>query len=160
MNCTMNKLPELSTTLSIIESVDSHPSRCESPLLPMGQGTWHQVDPDRLSSQLGKVSNRYSQQSISIKSYSIRDDDNTNEIDGTTYVAKKKGLSGHKAIKYAIKRPKVPRAKSYHMDVVSSSDISTNAAAVSQGSVRDLSSKFKSACRRFNPKRLTKSSLH
>ncbi|KAJ1800901.1 hypothetical protein LPJ75_006480, partial [Coemansia sp. RSA 2598] len=41
----------------------SYPSRCESPLLPMGQTASYQIDPDRLSQQLGKHGHRQSQHS-------------------------------------------------------------------------------------------------
>ncbi|KAI8324107.1 hypothetical protein GQ54DRAFT_302901 [Martensiomyces pterosporus] len=161
MSHAVSTLPELSTALSVIESVDSHPSRCESPLLPMGQGAWYQVDPDRLSNQLGRVPNRYSQQSIANKNYSIRDDDDE-EVDELVSAgamhSKKKVLVGHKGAKYGMRKPKMPRPKSYRGDT--SPSAASTVGGVQQSPVRDLSSKLKSACRKLNPKRLAKAGNH
>ncbi|KAJ2749129.1 hypothetical protein IWQ56_007298, partial [Coemansia nantahalensis] len=59
--------------MSVVEATSAAaPSRCESPLLPMGQ---HQTDPDRLQQQAGRASHRQSQQSVLLrKTYAIPDD--------------------------------------------------------------------------------------
>ncbi|KAJ1940345.1 hypothetical protein EC988_007060 [Linderina pennispora] len=117
--------PQLRThALSVVESIESMPSRCESPLLPMGQSTRYQTDPNRLSDQLGKVRSRFSQHSILNKNYAIHDDE---ELASPPPDKRK-----HKVL---------TRAKSYKI------------AAAEAGRVREFSSKLKSACRKLNPKR-------
>ncbi|KAJ2833810.1 hypothetical protein GGI24_000680, partial [Coemansia furcata] len=68
---------------------ESYPSRCASPLLPMGQhrtpSSLQTVDPDRLSQQLGKATNRQSQQSIVNKNYAIPEDDDAEPPEGMRF---------------------------------------------------------------------------
>ncbi|KAJ1796466.1 hypothetical protein LPJ59_003734 [Coemansia sp. RSA 2399] len=129
------------------DAAEAYPSRCESPLLPMGQSLSHQTGADRLSQQLGQAGNRQSQLSMARKDYAIHDDegDNGDEHKGLdTADAKRNRARPH------MNRPRMtmPRAKSYRIHTPGTSHTSP---------VRDLSSKFKSACRKLNPKRLGKS---
>ncbi|KAJ1668282.1 hypothetical protein IW140_000414 [Coemansia sp. RSA 1813] len=125
------------------DTTDSYPSRCESPLLPMGQSLSHQIGVDRLSQQRGQVSNRQSQVSMLRKDYAIHDEEETQEP--STAGTK----SNSRRVRQHMNRPRMtmPRAKSYR--------IHTSGGHASP--VRDLSSKLKSACRKLNPKRLAKS---
>ncbi|KAJ2841074.1 hypothetical protein GGI22_008062, partial [Coemansia erecta] len=132
------------------DAAEDYPSRCESPLLPMGQSLSHQTGADRLSQQLGQAGNRQSQLSMARKDYAIHDDegDNGEEHRGPDIAdAKRSRARTH------MNRPRMtmPRAKSYRIHA-------PGAASPSHTSpVRDLSSKLKSACRKLNPKRLGKS---
>ncbi|KAJ1738618.1 hypothetical protein LPJ68_005402 [Coemansia sp. RSA 1086] len=126
----------------------SEPSRCESPLLPMGEHSTHQVDPDRLSQQLGRTGNRQSQQSMLHKSYAIPED--MNEDDNDDAGPSKKDAGAADRPRHYIRRPrKLPRPKSYRIHTGGAHE-----------SARELSSKFKSACRKLNPRRLAKPSHH
>ncbi|KAI9505057.1 hypothetical protein GGI25_000432 [Coemansia spiralis] len=133
------------------DSVDSYPSRCESPLLPMGQGPSYQIDPDRLSQHLGQAGSRYSQQSIVRKDYAIPYDAGGDERLGLGPSSWHKGSpanSNGSRTRPHMGHPRMTttRAKSYRIHVPSSQMLP----------VRDLSSKLKSACRKLNPKRLAK----
>ncbi|KAJ2454172.1 hypothetical protein GGF42_003669 [Coemansia sp. RSA 2424] len=115
------------------------------------------VDPDRLSQQLGKVTNRQSQQSVVNKNYAIPEENDFIEPPPTL------GKRNNQATRF-INYHRAPTASSSsrraNTGVLShptkSYRISTTAAEHHQSSVRDLSSKLKSACRKLNPKRLTK----
>ncbi|KAJ2490843.1 hypothetical protein IWW37_002843 [Coemansia sp. RSA 2050] len=136
---------------SIVES--SYPSRCASPLLPMGQHhrtpSSHQtIDPDRLSQQLGRMTNRQSQQSVVHKNYAIPEDDSAELPPEPKRSQTTRFINYHRTS--SSRRTMLPRQKSYR--------IST--ADPHQSSVRELSSKLKSACRKLNPKRLTRHSHH
>ncbi|KAJ2844875.1 hypothetical protein IWW36_005014 [Coemansia brasiliensis] len=127
----------------------SVPSRCESPLLPMGEHSTHQVDPDRLSQQLGRTGNRQSQQSMLHKSYAIPEDMDEEDNDGAG-VSKKDADDAAGRPRHHIRRPrKLPRPKSYRIHTSGAHE-----------SAREFSSKFKSACRKLNPRRLAKPSHH
>ncbi|KAJ2551613.1 hypothetical protein EV175_003626, partial [Coemansia sp. RSA 1933] len=63
------------------DNADAYPSRCESPLLPMGQTLSHQTGADRLSQQRGQVGSRQSQLSVARKDYAIHDEDEYNNND-------------------------------------------------------------------------------
>ncbi|KAJ2260662.1 hypothetical protein GGI01_002842 [Coemansia sp. RSA 376] len=147
-----HRSPAPATAASVAES---YPSRCASPLLPMGQyrtPSSHQtIDPDRLSQQLGKVTNRQSQQSVVHKNYAIPEDEDTElPPDSGKRSQTTRFISYHRTPSAGSKLPSrrtMPRQKSYR--------ISTSADP-HQSSVRELSSKLKSACRKLNPKRLTK----
>ncbi|KAJ2595234.1 hypothetical protein GGF39_003911 [Coemansia sp. RSA 1721] len=149
----------------------SYPSRCESPLLPMGQTASYQIDPDRLSQQLGKHGHRQSQHSVMYKNYALRDDDDENDLDtaaGNRSPAHdpksgfrrrptggsrrtNTGLSTESRSRYYMRRPKtLLRPKSYRIG-------GSSADAGQTSPVKEFSSKIKSACRKLNPKRLTKS---
>ncbi|KAJ1644915.1 hypothetical protein LPJ64_003463, partial [Coemansia asiatica] len=151
----------------------SYPSRCESPLLPMGQTASYQIDPDRLSQQLGKHGHRQSQHSVIYKNYALRDDDDDNggDVDAAGNQSAlhdpkagfrrrptggsrraNTGLSTESRGRYYMRRPKtLLRPKSYRIGGSSADGGQTSP-------VKEISSKIKSACRKLNPKRLTKSS--
>ncbi|KAJ2343415.1 hypothetical protein GGH91_003205 [Coemansia sp. RSA 2671] len=147
-----HRSPVPAAATSVVES--SYPSRCASPLLPMGQHqrtpSSHQtIDPDRLSQQLGRVGNRQSQQSVVHKNYAIPEDDSAElppepkRSQTTRFINYHRTSSGRRGTM-------LPRQKSYRI----------NTADPHQLSVRELSSKLKSACRKLNPKRLTRHTHH
>ncbi|KAJ2080195.1 hypothetical protein H4R24_003244 [Coemansia sp. RSA 988] len=150
----MSRTNTIDTSRSGAESAE--PGRCESPLLPMGQRPVHQVDPDRLSQQLGQASSRQSQQSMLRKSYAIpedaADDNPSAEKDDkhAAATAAKKGTVGGRPRYHMRRPPRLSRSKSQR--------ISTTGPQPSPP--RDLSSRFKSACRRLNPRRLAKTTHH
>ncbi|KAJ1755075.1 hypothetical protein LPJ58_004388 [Coemansia sp. RSA 1591] len=122
----------------------SERSRCESPLLPMGQHPSKQVDPDRLSQQLERTGNRQSQQSMLYKSYAIPED--ADDLPEPADAPSEGPATGSNRTRYHIRRPhRQPRAKSYRTPLSSRHE-----------SARELSSKFKSACRKLDPRRLAK----
>ncbi|KAJ1886262.1 hypothetical protein LPJ66_009715 [Kickxella alabastrina] len=171
-----------SEVASIADTTESYPSRCESPLLPMGQGAACRIDPDRLSQQLGKHGNRQSQYSMVYKNYDIHDDeddDTQNRIEevsgkhprsatmaGSSLRGSKHGLLPSGTLsRYQMRRPRtLIGSKTYRNDGSCNgggSSLSAAGAAVGQTSpVRELSSKLKSACRKLNPKRLTRHGHH
>ncbi|KAJ2362775.1 hypothetical protein IW150_006917, partial [Coemansia sp. RSA 2607] len=151
---------------SVAASEDSHPSRCESPLLPMGQ-----IDPDRLSQQLDTPRHRQSQHSISYKNYALRDDEALEESPdepNTSSRAKRTFRKYPTALGSWSRRPTDPvadrrthrqhtrrpaallRPKSYRI----------HAGEPQTSPVREFSSKIKSACKKLNPKRLARSAHH
>ncbi|KAJ2723448.1 hypothetical protein GGI07_002651 [Coemansia sp. Benny D115] len=136
-----------SVVASIAETEDSYPSRCESPLLPMGHHTAsYKTDPDRLSQQLGRHGHRQSQHSVMYKNYDLRDD-NIDQPVGPVPQGRSNTGATKTPGRYQMRRPRTLRAKTYRM--AGSSDNGP------VSPVRELSSKFKSACRKLNPKRLT-----
>ncbi|KAJ2800120.1 hypothetical protein H4R20_004180, partial [Coemansia guatemalensis] len=150
----MSRTSTTDTDRSGVESAE--PGRCESPLLPMGQRPVYRVDPDRLSQQLGHGSSRQSQQSMLRKSYAIPEDEADTSAaaekddDRAAAAAAKKGAAGGRPRYHMPRPPRLPRSRSQR--------VPTTGAQPSPP--RDLSSRFKSACRRLNPRRLAKSTHH
>ncbi|KAJ2522168.1 hypothetical protein H4217_000940 [Coemansia sp. RSA 1939] len=133
-------------------STEPHPSRCESPLLPMGQTSSHQRGGDIgwHSRQLSQVSNRQSQMSMMRKDYAIHDAEDDDSEEGQRMAGAKGTKGGRGPRQHMNHRPRMtmPRAKSYRIHTSSGTHASP---------VRDLSSKLKSAYRKLNPKRMHKS---
>ncbi|KAJ2662420.1 hypothetical protein IWW48_001829 [Coemansia sp. RSA 1200] len=133
-------------------STEPHPSRCESPLLPMGQTSSHQRGGDIgwHSRQLSQVSNRHSQMSMMRKDYAIHDAEGDDSEEGQRMAGAKGTKGGRGPRQHMNHRPRMtmPRAKSYRIHTSSGTHASP---------VRDLSSKLKSAYRKLNPKRMHKS---
>ncbi|KAJ2462966.1 hypothetical protein GGI02_005337 [Coemansia sp. RSA 2322] len=112
------------------------------------------VDPDRLSHQLGKKlppssaahhhhrrqRSQHSVMAAAHKNYAIRDDFPISSTDTTP--AEPPRLSSYRRTATKFKSYRIPAAHPH------------------QSSVRDLSSKLKSACRKLNPKRLAKLHHH
>ncbi|KAJ2774109.1 hypothetical protein IWQ57_000977 [Coemansia nantahalensis] len=122
--------------MSVVEATSAAaPSRCESPLLPMGQ---HQTDPDRLQQQAGRASHRQSQQSVLLrKTYAIPDD---RDAEPPAVAAAAATVDGRRtrARHYILRPHRLPRPAVHRLALPA----------------RDLSSRLKSACRRLDPRRL------
>ncbi|KAJ2744124.1 hypothetical protein GGI20_003231 [Coemansia sp. BCRC 34301] len=159
--------PSAHSHLQDVSIAESYPSRCASPLLPMGQQPqphYHRRTPSSSHHQSARVSNRQSQQSVIHKNYAIPEEEEVVE-EGTRAPHLGKRNQTTRFISYyrtpspstaasggGRRTATLPRPKSYR--------ITTTAAEHHQSSVRDLSSKLKSACRKLNPKRLTKHGAH
>ncbi|KAJ2392774.1 hypothetical protein H4S02_000595, partial [Coemansia sp. RSA 2611] len=87
--------------------------------------------------------------SMLYKSYAIPEDQDDEHDDDAGLIRKSPAGSSGKA-RYHIRRPRrQARSKSYRMP-----------SSGAQESARELSSKFKSACRKLDPRRLAKTSHH